>query len=146
MILLDTNVISALMLESPPDAVLSWFGTQPSATLWTSAITVMEIGYGLRLMPDGGRRARLETRYGLMMERAFADRVAAFGPQAASAAAQLQAERRLAGRPIASQDAMIAGIAMAERASIATRNTRDFEGCGVELINPFTDMTGDPSP
>ena len=74
-----------------------------------------------------------------MFEEEFAGRVLAFGSDAAAAYAHIAADRRRAGRPISHFDAQIAAIALANGASVATRNVDDFADCGVEVLDPWTD-------
>lgn len=137
MILLDTNVVSELMKSAPEPAVLAWIDAIPAATVFVSAITRAEILYGIALVPDGKRRDRLEQAAHTAFETYFRGRVLPFDSEAADAFAQLAAGRRQAGRPISQPDAQIAAIARSRGAELATRNVPDFEGCGVEIVNPW---------
>ena len=137
MIVLDTNVLSELMKPDASATVLTWMSVQASHDLFTSAITLGEIMYGLEIMPEGKRRA---TRLQLADEIFgidFADRILPFDAAAARAFAIIVAGRRRAGLPIQTPDAQIAAIARANRMAVATRNVGDFADCGVELINPW---------
>ena len=137
MILLDTNVLSELMKPEASATVLMWMSVQASHQLFTSAITLSEIMYGLEIMPEGKRRV---TRLQLADEIFgidFAGRVLPFDADAARAFAVIVAGRRRAGRPIEMPDAQIAAIARANRMAVATRNVADFADCGVDLINPW---------
>lgn len=138
MILLDTNVISELMRPEPSPAVLDWFGAQDAANLFISAVTEAELRTGLATLPEGPRRDRLQSALDGMVEEDFPGRVLPFDGAAARAYAEIAARRRAAGRPIAEADCQIAAIAMAAGAPVATRNVKDFDGCGIELINPWT--------
>ncbi len=142
MILLDTNILSELMRPAPAADVEAWLGAQPSASLFISAVTEAELRFGLALLPDGKRRGKLAEAVENMLVEDFAGRILPFDSAAASAYAQIAASRRKAGRPIAQFDAQIASIARSRSASLATRNVGDFEGCGVELINPWTSIEG----
>ena len=135
MILLDTNVVSEMMRAQPAAEVVSWMAGQPASGLYVSSITQAEILRGLLLMPRG--RRQLEKAAAGMFDEDFVDRVLPFDSAAAVAYAQITADRRRAGRPIAVFDAQIAGVARATGATLATGNTADFARCGIELINPW---------
>jgi predicted nucleic acid-binding protein len=137
-ILLDTNVLSELMRPKPASKVVTWIAGQRQQSLCVTSVTQAEILYGVLLLPAGKRRAALDAAAVAMFESVFAGRVLPFGGEAAVFYARIAAERRRAGHPIAHFDAQIAAIARAARAAIATRNTPDFEGCGVELIDPWS--------
>ncbi len=138
MILLDTNVLSELMRPKPADAVHRWVAERPASSLFTSTVTQAEILYGLALLPAGRRRDDLAAAVGRIFEIDFAGRLLPFDADAAVAYARIVAGRRAAGRPISHMDAQVASIAVSREASIATRNTQDFEGCGVTVLNPWS--------
>ena len=138
MILLDTNVLSELMRPAPDPAVEQWLSAQPDASLFISAITEAELRYGAALLPGGKRRVALTAEIDGMMEEDFDGRILPFDRRAAQAFAAIAADRRQAGRPISQADAQIAAIARSRGASLATRNVADFDGCGVEVINPWS--------
>ncbi len=138
MILLDTNILSELMRPTPEAAVEQWLASQPAASVFISAITEAELRYGLALMPSGKRRSALAVEIENMLGEDFSGRILPFDSPAAVAFAEIAAERRQAGRPISQADAQIAAIARSRGAALATRNVPDFEGCGVEIINPWT--------
>jgi toxin FitB len=137
MIVLDTNVLSELMRPSPATSVERWVAARPSSSLFTTTITQAEILYGVALLPRGRRRNALEGAVEAMFEEDFAERVLPFDAAAAHAFARIAADRRREGKAIAQLDAQIAAIARARDAAIATRNVKDFEGCGVELFDPW---------
>lgn len=137
MILLDTNVISAVMAPAPPRPVLEWLNHQETVRLYLSAITLAEIGYGLRVLPDGRRRRDLENRFTKFVADGFEQRILSFDKRAAFLYGEIMGHRRELGRPLGILDGQIASIARAHRLAVATRNTRDFEDCGIELVNPF---------
>ena len=139
MIILDTNVVSAVMQRTPEPKVVAWLDRQPAESLWTTAITVFEIAFGLALLQPGRRRQQLEQAFTAAVDADFEGRILPFDRTAADASAVLAARRRRAGRPVEIRDVEIAGIAAARRATLATRNMRDFEGLGIDLIDPWTD-------
>ena len=139
MILLDTNVISAVMMPAPPGRVLRWLNERETAGLYLSTITLAEIGYGLRVLPDGKRRRDLEDRFARFIAEGFEQRILPFDEAAALIYGEIMAHRKGLGRPLGVLDGQIASIARAHGLAVATRNTRDFEECGLELVNPFDD-------
>ena len=138
MILLDTNVVSELMRAAPLPAVLAYADSHPRVSLFVSAVTQGEILYGIALLPPGKRRDWLVQAARKTFETFFSGRVLPFDSAAAEAYAEIASDRRQAGRPIAQADAQIAAIARSRGARLATRNIPDFEGCRVELVNPWT--------
>ena len=137
MTLLDTNVISELMKAMPAPAVLAWMSLQPPDDLFVSTISMAEILFGIELLPKGKRRDGLLQEAEVTFARDFAGRVLAFDEQAARMFGSIVAARRIRGRPIGIADGQIAAIARCHQASLATRDTGGFEGCGVRLINPW---------
>lgn len=137
MIVLDTNVVSELMKPDASGAVAEWIDSHAASSLYTTAITEAEILHGILLLPVGRRRAQLQAAAEGMFNEDFGGRVLAFGSDAARVYALIAAERRRAGRPMSHFDAQVAAIARATRAAIATRNTGDFVGCGVRVIDPW---------
>jgi predicted nucleic acid-binding protein len=137
-ILLDTNVISALMQREPDYVVVTWLDSQPPESIWTTSITVFEVRFGLEILASGRRRRSLEEAFERMLKEDFEGRVVAFDEAAAHSAARLAAQARRMGRTIEIRDVQIAGIGAARKAVIATRNVRHFEGLGPELIDPWS--------
>ena len=140
MILLDTNVISELMRTEPSQIVLDWFGEHDAADLFISAVTEAELRTGVAILHEGQRRDRLQQAIDAMIDQDFQSRVLPFDSLAAKAYAEIAAQRRAAGRPIAEADCQIAAIARATNTPVATRNVKDFDGCGIRLINPWNDQ------
>jgi predicted nucleic acid-binding protein len=138
MIVLDTNVLSELMRATPEAAVVRWVNTRPAASLYVTSITQAEILHGIQLLPRGKRRDALAAAAAEMFEHDFAGRVLPFGSDAAVAYAGIAAARRRAGRPISGFDAQIAAIARTHDADLATRNVDDFEGCGIDVLDPWS--------
>ncbi len=138
MILLDTNVLSELARPNPDAAVLRWAATIPLSQLCTTAITKSELRFGLAIMPGGRRQADLEAAIDGLFQRVVGGRVLPFDRAAAQAYAALAAVRRRAGRPVDTADLQIAAIARARGVErLVTRNTPDFEGCGISLLDPW---------
>jgi hypothetical protein len=139
-IILDTNVLSELMAPSPSPKVRAWISDQrATGKLCLTTISVAEILYGIELLPKEKRRDGLLTEAEAMFTEDFAGRTLPFDEPAARAFGKIAAARRGQGRPIAEFDAQIAAIASVNGATLATRNTADFEGCGVRLVNPWLD-------
>ena len=137
MIVLDTNVLSELLRPKPDSRVLGWLVGQPSAALFTTAVSQGEILYGILLLPAGKRRQKLwDAVHGIFAED-FGGRVLGFDLEAAPLYAEIGAARRSAGRPIAQFDCQIAAMTRAHGATLATRNVRDFEACGIDVVNPW---------
>ena len=138
MILLDTNVISALMQREVEPRVVVWLDSQPPESIWTTSVTIFEVRFGLEILASGRRRRSLEDAFRKMLEEDFEGRIVPFDEAAAQAAGQIAAGQRRSGRPIEIRDVQIAGIAAARKAAIATRNVRHFEGLGLDLIDPWS--------
>ena len=137
MFLLDTNILSAVMGTRPAPEVASWMTQQPADLLFTAAVCQAEILSGIAVLPKGRRREALEMAALSMFREDFAGRILSFDTDAAVIYAELFARRRNAGRPAAMADLMIASIARAHGAGVVTRDTGDFAGCGLALINPW---------
>ena len=135
--LLDTNVVSELMRESPELSVARWVSGHPVEDLFLSAVSEAELRYGAAILPMGRRRETLFFKIEAMLRDAFEDRVLPFDSEAARAYGHIAAARRSTGRPVASADCQIAAIAAARRMRLATRNVRDFEDMGIEIVNPW---------
>jgi predicted nucleic acid-binding protein len=138
MIVLDTNVLSEALRPVPEPSVLDWLANQPRASLFITTVTRGEILYGIRLLADGKRRRGLWDAASKIFDADFADQVLGFDSDAADMYADIAASRRAAGKPISQFDAMIVAMARSRGASLATRNAKDFDGCGVDIVNPWT--------
>ena len=141
MIILDTNVMSELTRPRPNMRVIEWINEQPGFDLYTSAVSTAELLYGVEVMPAGHRRDRLLAETHAILEEEFGGRILPFDSYAARSYADIAAARRSAGRPINLADGQIAAIAHSLGAAVATRNTRDFEGCGIDVIDPWSGET-----
>ncbi len=137
MIVLDTNVLSALMRQTPEMPVVHWLDRQQADAIWITSVTLFEVRLGLAVLPNGKRRRELEAAFARLLSEDLEDRVLAFDSAAATEAALLAAERQKAGRPVDFRDTQIAGIALSRRATLATRNTRHFLDLRVPVVNPW---------
>ena len=140
MIVLDTNVLSETFRPSPAETVLRWLSAQKPSAVYISAITQAEILYGVEVLPAGRRRIRLAAAVERVFAQEFHDRILSFDEEAARLFPKIVAGRDAVGRPISQFDAMIASIARSCHATLATRNTTDFENCGVSLVNPWDEL------
>jgi len=136
MIVLDTNVVSALMRQAPDPNVVAWLDQQPRISVWTSSVSVLEVRFGLQIMPKGKRRSTLIEAFEELLD-VIDHRVLAFDAPAAQQAGELMASRHKRGRPGDLRDTMIAGIVLAQHATLATRNTKHFEDVSVAVVNPW---------
>jgi predicted nucleic acid-binding protein len=139
MLVLDTNMLSAMMSVEPIRKVADWILDQPSEELFTAAVCQAEILSGISILPNGRRRAALQQAAQAMFADDFHGRVLPFDTEAAAAYAEVFANRRKAGRPAGTVDLMLAAIARVRGASVVTRNVADFEGVGLTIINPWDD-------
>jgi predicted nucleic acid-binding protein len=137
MVILDTNVLAELMKPVPEPAVVSWMNRQETSDLFLTTITIGEILYGIRILPQGKHRLRLEQGFETILSAAFTGRVLVFDEGAARQYGDVMGRRREIGRPLGIPDGQIASIARANRYAVATRNVFDFVECGVEIVNPF---------
>ena len=135
MVILDTDVLSEAMRSD--SVALAWLDRQPWTSVWTTTITIFEIRLGLIMMPAGRRRALKLVEFERVLEEDLERRILPFDTVAAEQAAVLMGKRRRAGRPVDSRDTMIAGIALAQRATLATRNLRHFADLNVAVVNPW---------
>jgi len=137
MIILDTNVLSALMRATPERKVVAWLDQQPRTSVWTTSVTVLEVRFGLQMLAVGKKRSGLVQAFEEVLDK-IEQRVAAFDALAAQQAGDLMAARQRKGRPVDLRDTMIAGIALAHHATLATRNTAHFDDLSIPLVNPWT--------
>lgn len=132
--LLDTNVVSELTHDVPNAEVVAFLLERDD--LWLSSVVIHELEYGLRLLPDGRRRDRLYAAHAGIMA-IYGDRILPLDRAAAELAAAMRADARRSGRTLDLGDALIAGIVQANGLAVATRNVRDFDGLGVDVVNPW---------
>ncbi len=139
MIVLDTNVLSALMQQAPEPRVVAWLDAQPTESIWTTSVTVFEIRFGLEAMAKGKRQRALQEAFRLALTEDLSGRVLNFDVAAADEAAVLSARLRAQGRTVEIRDVMIAGIVAARRGILATRNTKHFQDTKIRVVNPWTE-------
>ena len=137
MIVLDTNVVSELMRPNPAGRVMTWVRQQVATSMYLSTVSEAELRYGVQILPPGRRRDRLRAAVEGMLRQEFTGRVLPFDRGAAQAYATIAAARRTAGRSINHADCQIAAIARSAGAAVATRDVAGFEGCGIDVIDPW---------
>ncbi len=136
MILLDTNVISELQKPAPDQNVGVWMKARSSTEFYLCDVVVMEQSYGAErflLRTGSDRYAQIFNA----LLASFQGRILRFDQKSAIETGRIRARRECSGHQISVQDAMIAAICLANGATLATRNTKDFEGLDLKLINPF---------
>lgn len=136
MIVLDTNVISELQGRRHSELILRWLDRYDSEVVFLTAIAMAEIHFGIALLEPGVRRESLSQAFS-RIEEEFSGRILGFTQNVASRYGRLSAQRQKEGRPMETKDAMIAAICLSHDATLATRNTKDFEGLDLKLVNPF---------
>lgn len=137
MIVVDTNVLSAFMQPDNNTAPIGWFDRHAGQLLYTTAVNIMEVRMGLALLPAGRRRQLLTAGFETVVETFFEGRILPLDMTSAERAATLGAVLKRSGRAIGTADTQIAGIVLANNATLATRNIRDFEDLGLKLVNPW---------
>ena len=136
--ILDTNVASELVNDRPQLEVVDWWSRQTVEEAYVTAITEMELRYGIAIMPEGRNRSRVARQIDDLLEIDFAGRVLPFDSAAAYAYAVIASRRRATGHVVGQSDTQIAAIALSLGMTVATRNVRHFDDCGVALINPWS--------
>jgi predicted nucleic acid-binding protein len=136
MIILDSNVISEIMRPRPEARVVAWLDGQPRLSIWVTTISIFEVRFGLLAMPLGKRRDAYSQSFENLLSR-IDQRVAAFDIEAAEHASSLMASRKIKGLLRESRDTMIAGIVLAHRATLATRNLSDFDDLAATVVDPW---------
>ena len=139
MIVLDTNVISALMLPHFNRPVIAWLNPQSNNQIWTTSISVLEARFGILVLPDGKRKDRLAAAFSALLNDVLGARVLPFDTAAADAAAIVSSARMAVGINKKTLDTQIAGIVRSRNATLATRNIKDFDDLDIPLINPWED-------
>lgn len=141
MIILDTNILSEMMKQTPDSQVIQWLDRQNPLQLFITTISIAEIGYGLHALPAGNRRNALDNAldnaFENVVKEAFTQRILEFNQAAAWSYGQLMSQRKTLGKPLSILDGQIAAIAYTHQFAVATRNVKDFTDCNLVLINPF---------
>ena len=137
MFVIDTNVASELMRPEPASTVAAWIAERDADELFLTAVSEAELLYGVAIMPAGTRRSTLETAMARWLDLGFTDRILPFDSAAARAYAEIAAVRRRTGRPMGEADCQIAAISRSRGAVLVTRNVRDFEDTGIDVVNPW---------
>ena len=137
MIVLDSNVVSEFMLPGPDIRGIRWLDRQPASSLWTTSVTIFEVRFGIETASAGRRRTALTTAFENWLSQVVQQRILPYDEQAARVAASLAAERKRTGRTGELRDTMIAGIVLASRATLATRNVKHFDDIVKSVVNPW---------
>jgi toxin FitB len=136
-VLLDTNVLSEVRRVKPDLGVLRWLDELDEDRTFVSVISLAEIRRGIVLMDEGRRKADLAAWLTHDLPQRFADRVLSVSTDVALSWGDLMGQARQKGVGLASLDAFIAATAHAHDLILATRNINDFQGFGLDLINPW---------
>ncbi len=144
MILIDSDVFSALMAEEPVDVVVQWLERHDRTIIGTTSISIFEVRFGIQRRPPGRRRFKLERGFERVMREIVQDRIVGLDAAAAVRAAELAATRELDGINVGTGDTLIAGIVIAHGATLATRNVRHFADLAIDVVNPWG--PDDPGP
>ena len=132
--LLDTNVVSELSKDVPHPNVVAFLSDEDD--LWLSSIVIHEIEFGLQLLPPGRRRDAISDVHSSFIA-AYRDRILPLDRLGAELAARLRAQARNSGHIVDLGDALIAGTAVANELTVATRNVADFDVLGVNVYDPW---------
>lgn len=135
--MLGTNVLSALMQQQTDPRFVAWLDDQPAKSIWLNSITLFEARYGLALLAPGQRKNLLQENFEKLLQDNLQNRVLLFDENAATEAAHLAADRKARGRTVNIRDTFIAGISLARRATLATRNVRHFDDLSIPVVNPW---------
>lgn len=135
MIFLDTNVVSETLRRDPNEALMAWL-VRFDAELALPTVTIAEIAFGIQKIKPDQRADRLE--HGLTeWRRRFADRMFGLTEETALAYGEIMGRAVRQGRGMSAPDAMIAAVARVNGGRLATRNLKDFETTGLDLVNPW---------
>lgn len=139
MIVLDTNVISEPLKPRANPAVRIWLDQQPKESLYLTAPSLMELLFGIELLPEGKRKRTMAAAIDELLAHFFSDRFLVFGREAAAMYALLARHPMSQGNPISVANCQIASIAAVHGFAVATRDTAPFLAVGVPVINPWID-------
>jgi len=137
LILLDTNVVSAMMMPRYEPVIDAFCKKYPILDLYLPSLVMAEIRYGIGRLPAGRRRVDIEQNFEIFLSAGFSSRIISFDDDSAQGYATARNVREQAGRPVEVEDAMIGGMALTYGATLATRNIQDFDGYGLNLVNPW---------
>jgi predicted nucleic acid-binding protein len=137
MIVLDTNVVLEQMKIDSEPRVQAWLDNQNDADVWLTVITAAELQSGVEKLFPGEKRISLQAQVSAILDEDFIDRILPFDLDAALVYAEIAGRRLRSQRRIHTMDYQMAAIARVYGASVATRNIRDFEGLGIDLIDPW---------
>jgi len=132
--LLDTNVLSELVRPKPNDAVLAWFANVPDESLYISVLTLGEVRKGVEGVPDANRKETLRVWLEHTLPEWFGSRVLSVDADVAEKWGKLQAKAK---RPVPAIDSLLAATALQHELRMVTRNAKDFDYAGLEVINPW---------
>jgi toxin FitB len=135
-LILDTQILSEVIKPRPDPKIGGWLGAQPRDNLYTTSLAQADILYGVEQLPPGKRRSDLLAAV-VEIFAFFEKRVLAFDPDAARVYPQILLNRKMMGQPIEPANAMLAAITRSRGATLATRNTAQFSGCGIRVVNPW---------
>jgi predicted nucleic acid-binding protein len=141
-IVLDTNVLSAIMQRQPDIEIVRWLDSVNAKSIWITSITLFEIRYGLELLPEGKRRNLIQAQFEDLFVCDLESRLLLFDQAAAELAAELAAHRKHTGRTVDMRDTFIAGICISMKATLATRNVRHFNDLKIHVLNPWSTIDG----
>lgn len=141
MTVLDTNVVSELMRPEPDPGVMAWVDRLPAEDVFVTAVTAAELRYGAARLSDGRRKRELVVKVEELFAEDFRGRVLPFDDAAAGCYAEITVAREREGLAVSMADAQIAAICRSHGVPLATRNTKDFSGTGLELLNPWNHTT-----
>jgi predicted nucleic acid-binding protein len=136
MLILDTAILAEVIKGSPDPKIGAWLGAQPRDDLYTTSLAQADILYGVERLPPGKRRSDLLTAV-VEIFAFFDKRILAFDPDAARAYPQIVLNRKMMGKEMQQGEAMLAAITRSRGATLATRNTGEFSGCGIRVVNPW---------
>ena len=136
MIILDTNVVSSMMQSISDATLVEWLDRLPRVSIWTTSVTVLEIRRGILALPAGKKRSWLNEAFEQLLVDRLNGRILSFDHAAADEAARMIVSREKSGRNYDLEDGMIAGIAIAHLATVATRNVKHFDDLPVPVVNP----------
>ena len=132
--LLDTNVLAEFARRDPAAPAIAFLADRNQC--WTSTIVRYELEHGVNRLPQGRHRDTLNIQTGFLMDL-FKNRILPFGEKEAGVASRLMILAEHSGRIPELADILIAGTAAANSLTLATRNVKDFENLGVDLVNPW---------